>query len=234
MNYTNHPSTGSAISPELHQEFKDHVLSSCVNHDFPSTYFSTGIAEECVEFLDVLNIALNANSRNLYQADKGKLDTVTYGLMISEAGDILWYLYALSLSLPGGKFSSTETKFYGKDGNPKPISFVFDSTTQANSNTKSVDAHQLYELKDQLCSAMGKLCGSVKKFSRGDKSWEIFQARIQKDIYILLQILHDILYLLPKFFNSPMITFESTMKYNIQKIALRKSEGKIKGDGENR
>ena len=123
----NHTMTAK-ISQELHEVFENHVLNSCVKHDFPSTYFSTGIAEECAEFLDAVN------STKFKQYDGLHFDQNTYNSVISEAGDILWYLYALSLSLPGGKFCIETSSVYEENFIPKPISCFQEERTNYESS----------------------------------------------------------------------------------------------------
>ena len=79
---------------------------------------------------------------------------------------------------------------------------------------------------------MGKLCGSIKKFSPGDKHWADFHERIQRKVDNLLFILANNLFCLSKNFNDKNLSLENAMRCNIQKIAQRMSKGTIKGDGE--
>ena len=222
----------------LHAQFELHVLNTCVRNDFPPTYFSTGIAEECVEFIDVLNkILKGTNSKAptevislVANSHEGKEDSIRalgvnqsiYKLALSEAGDILWYLYALSLSLPGGKWSSVAgpTLIKGLD-------FSFAEKCHCSSIDQKLD-----NLKDELCSNMGKLCGSVKKFSRGDQSWDKFQKRIESEISTIIYHLQCILHLLQTYCNQDELTVKCAMIHNIQKIQARKMNNTIKGDGE--
>ena len=57
MTTLGHSPISVQISKELDEEFKNHVLKSCLCPKV-MTYFSTGIAEECAEFLDVMNLVL--------------------------------------------------------------------------------------------------------------------------------------------------------------------------------
>ena len=98
----------------------------------------------------------------------------------------------------------------------------------------SFDKQNVIDLKDELCSDMGKLCGSIKKFSRGDQPWNIFQIRIQQDIDRFLKHLVVLLHKLGTFINGQEIKLEHAMRCNIVKIRERKLKGTIKGDGENR
>ena len=160
--------------------------------------------------------------------------------VLSEAGDILWYLYALSLSLPGGKFHAEKSLNNSEHTSPILISCDLECRDQSSSSLgiayESYNNHQMLDLKDRLISAMGKLCGSVKKFSRGDQSWEdIFQKRIQRDFDALLITLKQILHFLQVIFRPNIsLSLEDAMKCNINKISHRKLKGTIKGDGENR
>ena len=43
--------------------------------------------------------------------------------------------------------------------------------------------------EDALFMTCGQLCGSLKKWSRGDKDWSHFQARIQADVSQLVTLL---------------------------------------------
>ena len=199
------------------------------------TYFTTGIAEECAEFLDAVK------SSKFDQNGNDKYDQDAYRLVISESGDLLWYLYALSLALPGGKLSTLNVTVSEKDQIPGPISCFYDENEAKFLRIQTIensifcsDVEELRDLKDRLLSAMGKLCGSVKKFSRGDKVWAIFQVRIQQDIDILIWTLVKILLILPKCLRAPEITLQTAMRYNIKKINSRMSKGAISGDGENR
>ena len=235
MTEVNSHSSKTQVSRDVHREFENHVIKSCMKCVKNPTYFTTGIAEECAEFLDAVKLTKFDQKVNVQH------DRDAYRLVISEAGDLLWYLYALSLSLPGGKFSTLTANVSEKDQIPNPVSCFYDENekffsriqTHGNSICCS-DVEELRDLKDQLCSAMGKLCGSVKKFSRGDKVWDTFQKRIQQDIDILLWTLVQIFLLLPKCLNAPEITLQTAMRYNIEKINSRMSNGVIRGDGENR
>ena len=237
---TNNLPESLKMNQELHEQFELHVLNTCVRNDYPSTYFSTGIAEECVEFLDLVNKILKGTSRTSEQNIDPKIDESIYNLVKSEAGDLLWYLYALSLSLPGGKFSCDKDLSHDVTHKPMPVSCSYRLNKSSSVNSEmlflgeSPDKQKLSDLKDQLCSAMGKLCGSVKKFSRGDQPWKIFQIRIQQEIDILLTHLLGILYLLSKFLNVHEISLEDAMRCNIHKIRERKLKNTIQGDGENR
>ena len=202
------------------------------------TYFSTAIAEETAELFDAVGSAITDRStHNGRDDDKDTNEQALYSVL-SEAGDILWYLYALSLSLPGGKFYADKSPNNSEHMSPVLISCNREYRDQSISHYKdeSYNNQQMLHLKDRLISAMGKLCGSVKKFSRGDQSWEdIFQKRIQRDFDTLLITLKEILHFLQLFFHPKMnLSLEDAMKCNINKISLRKLKGTIKGDGENR
>jgi len=225
------------ISKELNDEFTDHVQKSCLCPKV-MTYFSTGIAEECAEFLDIVNLILR---ENIERAERGKeLDPKLGKLAISEAGDIMWYIYALSFSLPGGLFTETlldENVEKVQHSSQRVIS-IPGSKTDDNfiqnifKDLKSTNGQKLNDLKNGLCSSMGKLCGSVKKFSRGDKDWDVFYERIQRDVNNMLLILANNLFCLSILFHDDNLTLENAMRCNIQKISQRLSKGTIKGDGE--
>jgi len=116
--------------------------------------------------------------------------------IVCEVGDVCWYLYALCDSL--------------SDITPIP--------------TPSEDCSALEADSRSVLSACGKLCGSVKKWSRGDQSWDIFQPRIQKGVSDLLQLV---------VLMSP-VPLEEAMKKNIEKIRERRARGVVKGDGNHR
>lgn len=249
------------IDDKFHEQFKAHFLSSCMRNDFPVTLFSTGLAEECVEFIDVINKILkgatskevieeepntiNAHSTMLYDEEKGQImplhqiDQETYELVLGEAGDVLWYLYGLSFSLPGGKFHNDSLPSSLKD-KPKPVSCwcwqndIKLASSESKMSFQSSMNQQLDELKNQFCSNMGKLCGSIKKFSRGDSSWEVFQNRIQNEISSLVIDLHYILHRLQSYCNQKELNIENAMMYNIQKVKKRTMNGTMLGDGDNR
>ena len=225
------------ISQELNNEFTDHVQKSCLCPKV-MTYFSTGIAEECAEFLDIVNLILR---ENIEKAERGnELDPKLGKLAISEAGDIMWYIYALSFSLPGGLFTETlvDENVEKVQHSSQRVICIPDSKTDDNfiqnifKDLKSTNGQKLNDLKNGLCSSMGKLCGSVKKFSRGDKDWDVFYERIQRDVNNMLLILANNLFCLSILFHDDNLTLENAMRCNIQKIAQRLSKGTIKGDGE--
>jgi len=225
------------ISQELNDEFTDHVQKSCLCPKV-MTYFSTGIAEECAEFLDIVNLILR---ENIEKAERGnELDPKLGKLAISEAGDIMWYIYALSFSLPGGLFTETlvDENVEKVQHSSQRVICIPGSKTDDNfiqnifKDLKSTNGQKLNDLKNGLCSSMGKLCGSVKKFSRGDKDWDVFYERIQRDVNNMLLILANNLFCLSILFHDDNLTLENAMRCNIQKIAQRLSKGTIKGDGE--
>ena len=65
-------------------------------------------------------------------------------------------------------------------------------------------------------------CGSLKKWSRGDKEWSEFRERIQRQLSHLLLVL------------SELGSLERAMEGNIVKIKARKDRGTLKGDGSER
>lgn len=226
------------ISQELHHDFETHVINSCLCPKI-ITYFSTGVAEECVEFLDVINLILKKNVKCEGEGCGQKLDHNLSKMVLSEAGDLMWYIYALSFTLPGGHYFLESQDKHEKDPSIKPVSCFPGSRIENNlipqdifKSLKTCDLQDLNDLKNCLCSAMGKLCGSIKKFSRGDKPWDTFHERIQRDMDNLLFILESNLFCLSKKFNDKNLTLENAMRCNIQKIAGRMSKGTIKGDGE--
>ena len=225
------------ISQELNDEFTNHVLKSCLCPKV-MTYFSTGIAEECAEFLDIVNLILKENTEKA-ECEK-KLDPKLMESALSEAGDIMWYMYALSFSLPGGLFYETleDENIEKIQHSSQRVICIPGSKTEDDfienifKDLKSTTGQKLNDLKNSLCSSMGKLCGSVKKFSRGDKNWDVFYKRIQQDVNNMLLILANNLLCLSILFRDDNVTLENAMLCNIQKIAQRMSKGTIKGDGE--
>merc|ERR1712018_181937 len=196
------------------------------------------MGEECAEFLDVVNLILKERNRIGKEELNDKHDNKFNDLVKSEAGDIMWYMYALSFSLPGGQFFETDQDERAGNTNLKPVTCFSSSTIENGSidgifkDSKSTDSQKLNDLKNSLCSAMGKLCGSVKKFSRGDRKWDVFYDRIQRDVNNLLLFLSNCLFCLSVLLNDKKLSLESAMQCNIQKIANRMSKGTIKGDGE--
>ena len=228
------------MSQSLGEEFENHVINSCFCFGLGPTYFSTAIAEETAELFDAVSSIMTEQLTHKGRDDDKDTNEKALYSVLSEAGDILWYLYALSLSLPGGKFHAEKSLNNSDRTSPILISCDLECRDQRSSSLgvadESYNNHQMLDLKDRLISAMGKLCGSVKKFSRGDQSWEdIFQKRIQRDFDTLLITLKQILHFLQLFFHPKMnLSLEDAMKCNINKISLRKLKGTIKGDGENR
>merc|ERR1719278_1909102 len=201
------------------------------------TYFSTGIAEECAEFLHIINLILKENTEEA-ECEK-KLDPKLMESALSEAGDIMWYMYALSFSLPGGLFYETleDENIEKIQHSSQRVICIPGSKTEDDfienifKDLKSTTGQKLNDLKNSLCSSMGKLCGSVKKFSRGDKNWDVFYKRIQEDVNNMLLILANNLLCLSILFHYDNQTLENAMLCNIQKISQRMSKGTIKGDG---
>ena len=233
----NHSPVTAQISQEFHDEFKNHVQNSCLCPKV-MTYFSTGIAEECSEFLDVVNLILKERDRIGKEELNDEHNNKLNDLVRSEAGDIMWYMYALTFSLPGGQFFETDQDEGAGNTNLKPVTCLLSSRIENGSiegifkDSKSTDSQKLNDLKNGLCSSMGKLCGSVKKFSRGDKKWDVFYERIQRDVNNLLLILSNCLFCLSVLLDDKNLSLESAMRCNVQKIANRMSKGTIKGDGE--
>lgn len=228
------------MSQNPSEEFENHVINSCFCFVLGPTYFSTAIAEETAELFDAVSSAITDRSTHNGRDDDKDTNEKALYLVLSEAGDILWYLYALSLSLPGGKFYAENNLNNSEHMSPVLISCNLEYRDQSISRIgiidESYDNQQMLHLKDRLISAMGKLCGSVKKFSRGDQSWEdVFQKRIQHDFDTLLITLKQILHFLQMLFRPKMsLSLEDAMKCNMKKISQRKLKGTIKGDGENR
>jgi len=162
--------------------FLEHVKSSCLQK-FSPLYFTVGLVEEVAELVEEIDqFQLKKNG------DKSEI--------VSEVGDVCWYLYALCNSLTG----------------ITPIPSTSEDTSALEADSRSI------------LSACGKLCGSIKKWSRGDKSWDIFQPRIQKEVSDLLQLVVLI----------SSVPLEVAMKKNIEKIRERRVRGVVKGDGNNR
>ena len=75
-----------------------------------------------------------------------------------------------------------------------------------------------------LLGAVGRLCGSIKKWSRGDQDWAVFRPRVQGHVSQLLGVVTRV---------SP-VSLESAMRSNIEKIRSRRERGVVRGDGSNR
>jgi hypothetical protein len=121
--------------------------------------------------------------------------------VVAELGDVLGYLYAICSSL--------------KEVHPiLPV-----STDEAIANNPSKLSATPSGL---LLAAVGRLCGSLKKWSRGDNGWDEFRPRLQGDVSALLVLLGRLGPIGP------------AMLANIEKIKARKERGTIKGDGNNR
>lgn len=172
------PSTFLTPSPK----FLDHVRSSCLKK-FSPLYFTVGLVEEVAELVE-----------EMYRFSKGHVDDNSQ--VVSEVGDVCWYLYALCNSL--------------EDISPVP-----------NTSSSRPDYYQGTEFPGPLLSACGKLCGSIKKWSRGDQSWDIFKPRIQKGVSDLLQLVVMV----------SSVSLEVAMEKNIEKIKGRRERGVVKGDG---
>ena len=172
-------STGDPSLPEVEVQpwFMDHVKTSLVKADFSSLYFTVGIVEEAAELLEEKQGAREES-------------------VVSEVGDVCWYIYGLCNSLPD-------------------ITPAVSSPSPPDSETSEA-AQVLF-----LC---GKLAGSVKKWNRGDQSWQNFRPRIQKNVSDLLGLLSQI---------SP-VPLEVAMKKNIEKILSRRKRKVVLGDGSER
>eukprot|EP00747_Dinoflagellata_sp_TGD_P163122 gnl/TRDRNA2_/TRDRNA2_181472_c0_seq1.p1 gnl/TRDRNA2_/TRDRNA2_181472_c0~~gnl/TRDRNA2_/TRDRNA2_181472_c0_seq1.p1 ORF type:complete len:238 (+),score=39.82 gnl/TRDRNA2_/TRDRNA2_181472_c0_seq1:781-1494(+) len=202
-----HRSDNASVTPM----FLAHVADTCMQK-FSPTYFATGIAEECAE----LGLELTDLER-VPSAD-------TYGRAVSEAGDVLWYVVALCRALPFD------------DGSPVLQWFQGDGDGPVGAKVTESDFFVALNLQ-QLYSAMGALCGSVKKFSRGDKPWADFRDRIAGNVHQLLSMLQLFLERARcrvKPTGDVTNVLEAAMKVNIDKIQSRKIAGKLQGDGEKR
>ena len=168
-------------SPEVVARFAEHVKETCVR-PFPPLYFAVGIVEEVAELA--------------YELGKDGREKA----LISELGDVLWYIFALCQSLQDVSPVLPSDQKSRRVNNPDDRKT--DSTT--------------------LLAAVGELCGSLKKWSRGDKSWSEFKERIQRQISHLLLII------------SELGQVEEAMEGNIAKIKARKEKGTLRGDGSDR
>ena len=120
--------------------------------------------------------------------------------VVSEVGDVCWYIYGLCNSL---------TDIVPAPSSPSPA-----PATPGSDRTEA----------GQVLFLCGKLAGSVKKWNRGDQSWDNFQPRIQKNVSDLLGLLCQI---------SP-VPLELAMKKNIEKIHSRRERKVVRGDGSER
>ena len=219
--------------------FIDHVTTTCLQ-DFPPTFFMCGVIEECVEWLDA--------SGEQHQT--------------SEAGDVLWYVFALwivglcsearrRLFL---KFRMADIQGAGHGERFRPHLHI--DASHAETLASLIASMPLYATpreavpdfvgtsdsllrfaRANLVSRCGRLAGSVKKFARGDKgeaSWETeFEARVLSDIRELIFYL-----LLGQASRGASSSFgevlESVLYTNIVKIGRRCGACAVKGDGEER
>jgi len=118
--------------------------------------------------------------------------------VLAETGDVLWYLYGLTDSLGD-------------------IVVTHDMDTLIPETDTSTQ---------ELLQAVGTLCGSVKKWSRGDKTWELFRDRIQAQVNHFFRLLSSRV--------NAYCSIEEAKRNNISKIQTRRERGVIKGDGNNR
>ena len=173
--------------------FMDHVKTSIINKSFSPLYFTVGLVEESSELIQSLK---QSNTDNI----------------VSEVGDVLWYLYGLCQSLPDKIVPETEN--------------VDDE--EADDDHGGVDDEGddgvVLVPAEQLLGVCGALCGSIKKWSRGDKSWEMFQSRVQQQVSDVVRVVMNL---------SP-VTLEEAMRQNIVKIRDRRQRGVVRGDGDNR
>ena len=86
------------------------------------------------------------------------------------------------------------------------------------------DNSQDYDSDSDLLSVVGQLCGSIKKWSRGDQTWDTFQPRVQTHVSRVLSTVSDL---------SP-VPLEQAMRSNIEKIRDRRARGVVRGDGNTR
>ena len=170
-------------SPGVVERFAGHVKETCVK-PFPPLYFAVGIVEEVAELANEL--------------DKEGREQA----LVSELGDVLWYVFALCQSL--------------QDVSPTLPSEQEQQSSRVNNPDRKTDSAAT------LLAAVGELCGSLKKWSRGDKAWSEFKDRIQRQISHLLLILSD------------LGQVEEAMEGNIVKIKARKEKGTLRGDGSDR
>jgi len=170
-------------SPDVVERFAEHVKETCVR-PFPPLYFAVGIVEEVAELAN----ELDKEGREME--------------LLSELGDVLWFVYALCNSL--------------QEVNPVlPSEQEQQLRSVNNPGDRKTDPAA-------LLAAVGELCGSLKKWSRGDKGWSEFKDRIQRQISQLLLIV------------SQLGHVEKAMEKNIVKIKARKEKGTLRGDGSNR
>jgi len=169
-------------SSDVAERFADHVTNTCLR-PFPPLYFAVGVVEEVAELADELN-------------KEGR-----EAALVSELGDVLWYIFALSRAL--------------QDISPDLPSQQEQDERRLNNPGGKTDACA-------LLAAVGELCGSLKKWSRGDKEWSEFRERIQRQLSHLLLVL------------SELGSLERAMEGNIIKIKARKDRGTLKGDGSER
>ena len=80
--------------------------------------------------------------------------------VVGELGDVLWYVYALCNSL-------------------EAVTPCLPSPLELTNNPPAWPPSSL-----QLGS-VGLLAGSIKKWSRGDKGWDQFQPRVQKQVTVV-------------------------------------------------
>jgi len=163
-----------------------HVKSSLLKKSFSSLYFTVGLVEEAAELSEELKKSENN--------DSGDIENV-----VSEVGDVCWYLYGLCQSLE----------------NVKP-EHILKNDINCDDTKDDID--------EDLLSVVGSLCGSIKKWSRGDQEWEQFQPRIQLNVSRVLAVINKL---------SP-VPLEEAMKKNIEKIQSRRQRGVVRGDGNNR
>ena len=128
--------------------------------------------------------------------------------VISELGDVLWYANAIVESLPGGKMSGST-----QDSEKVLLEMREDKVPS--------DSRPLL--------LIGKVCGAVKKFLRGDRDWKVMRRRVEPALNVAVStMVHLTASKLNASFREVLI---KAMEANIVKVEARLKLNTIRGDG---
>ena len=167
-----------------------------------AAFFLAGLVEETAELMEAMN-------EKFHNKEEMKSD------IISELGDVLWYANAIVESLPGGKMHEANTNSDVK---------VNLEISECNVSMPNMPCLPLL--------LVGKVCGAVKKYLRGDKHWTIMRQRIEPALNASVSTMVQ---LTVSCLNQGSTSFDQVlneaMKANISKVEARLRLNTIRGDG---